>query len=83
MLNNLTLIGQLGLSLTVPVIICVLGCFFLVSHGLTGSWIFIPGFILGIGASFMTAYKFYVYAMKDRSGKKKTIRKGVYFNRHY
>ncbi|MCR4590622.1 MAG: AtpZ/AtpI family protein [Lachnospiraceae bacterium] len=82
MLNNLTLIGQLGLSLVVPVILCIMGCFFLVSHGLTGSWIYIPGFILGIGASFMTAYKFYLYATKGKHMKKKTERKGVYFNRH-
>ena len=73
LLNNLALIGQFGLSLVIPVILCVLGCFFLVSRGLTGAWIYIPGFILGIGASFMTAYKFYLYAVNGKQNKKKPV----------
>lgn len=82
--SNLALIGQFGLSLMMPVILCVLGCYLLVSHNITGAWIFIPGFILGLGASFMTAYKFYLYVSKTegKQNGKKVRRKGVYFNRH-
>ena len=83
-MNDFALIGQFGLSLVMPVIICVLICHVLVSRGVAGTWVYIPGFILGIGASAMTAYKFYLYVMKkDRKDKKKKVRrKGVYFNRH-
>ena len=83
MLNNLALVGQFGLSLMMPVIMCVFVCYFLCSKGIAGEWVYIPGFILGLGASFMTAYKFYIYAVnKQDGGKKKVRRKGVYFNRH-
>ena len=58
MLNNLALVGQFGLSLMMPVIMCVFVCYFLCSKGIAGEWVYIPGFILGLGASFMTAYKF-------------------------
>ena len=45
--------------------------------------IYIPGFILGLGASFMTAYKFYMYVLKkEKKTSKKFRRKGVYFNKH-
>ncbi len=83
-LSNLALIGQFGLSLMMPLILCVLGCYLLVSHNIIGTWIFIPGFILGLGASFMTAYKFYLYVNGTEAKRKgkKLSRKGVYFNRH-
>ncbi len=81
--GNFALIGQFGLSLAVPIILCVIGSYFLVSHDIAGTWIYIPGFILGIGASFMTAYKFYMYVEKTgRKRDKKIKRKGIYFNRH-
>ena len=86
MLNNLALIGQFGISLVVPTVLCVFICYFLVSRSITGSWVYIPGFILGIGSSFMTAYKFYLYVIEKgiRKDKSKDIRrKGIYFNRHF
>ena len=82
-LNNIALIGQFGLSLIMPLLICTFLCYFLVSKGIAGGWVYIPGFILGLGASFMTAYKFYLYVQKKEgpsSAPKR--RKGIYFNRH-
>ncbi len=81
--NNFVLIGQFGLSLIMPVIICVVLCYMLVSHGFAGAWVYIPGFIMGLGASFMTAYKFYLFVLKKEEKKSSRVnRKGVYFNHH-
>ena len=35
-----------------------------------GGWIYIPGFIMGLGGSFMTAYKLYLAIMKTQKKKK-------------
>ena len=77
-LRNITLIGQLGLSFIMPTLICVLLCAFLTVKAGVGEWVYIPGFILGIGSSFMTAYKFY----KADISKEKEEKKRVSFNKH-
>ena len=59
-LRNITMIGQLGLSLTIPVLLCLAICYFLVTRTGIGAWIYIIGFLFGLGASFMTAYKVYL-----------------------
>ncbi len=78
-LKNITLIGQLGLSFIMPTLICVLVCAYLNTQKGVGGWVYIPGFILGIGSSFMTAYKFYkANVSKEKEDKKKRVS----FNRH-
>lgn len=77
-LKNITLVGQLGLSFIMPTLVCVLLCAFLTTKAGVGEWVYIPGFILGIGSSFMTAYKFY----KANISKEKEEKKRVSFNRH-
>ena len=80
-LKNLTLLSQLGLSLVVPVLMCVFLCYWLTTRFGFGSWIYIPGFILGLGSSAMTAWKFYTAViMKNKKNEKK---KPPSFNRHY
>ena len=44
-------------------------------------WIYIPGFIMGLGGSFMTAYKLYLAIMKTQK-KKKNREHEKAFNRH-
>ncbi len=78
--KQLSWLTQLGLSLITPVLLCILGCVFLCTRFGVGGWIFIPGFILGIGASFMTGYKFYL-SESAKSRKDKDKRKPGY-NRH-
>ncbi len=80
--NHFALIGQFGLSLITPMLLCALGCYFLYSRGIFGVWIYIPGFILGIGASFMTAYKFYLYVTRKEGKKEKKRERGICFNDH-
>ena len=80
-LKNITLVGQLGLSFIMPVLLCVGLCWFLTDRFGVGAWIYILGFVFGLGASFMTAYKFYlsVVAKEEKEAEKN---KKVSFNRH-
>ena len=59
-LAQLTLLGQLGLSLAMPILMCLGACYLLCTRLNAPLWIYLPGMILGIGASFMTAYKVYL-----------------------
>lgn len=78
-IKNVAFLGQLGLSLIMPILICIALCVFLTNRFNVGTWIFIPGFIFGLGASFMTAYKFYVAETKKS---KKEEKKTISFNNH-
>lgn len=79
MIKRLPMVVQLGLSLVVPLLLCIGLCVFLCDRTECGNWIFIPGFILGLGAAFMTAYKLY-QAEKKRA--EKDEKKPVNFNTH-
>jgi hypothetical protein len=79
-MRNITLIGQLGLSLVVPVLICLFACYFLTTRFHVGGWVYIPGFILGIGSSTMSACKVYQSVTRGKDGKKDD--RGPSFNRH-
>ena len=65
-LKNLTMLGQLGLSFLTPILLCLLVCLFLQNHFQAPLWIYIPGFILGIGGSLMTVWKFGKAVMQDQ-----------------
>ena len=79
-LKHISMLGQLGLNIAIPIILCILGCWFLTDRLGVGEWVFIPGIILGIGGSFMSGYKFYVSESK-RAAKDKDKDK-VSFNKH-
>ena len=78
--RQLTWLGQLGLSLIMPLLLAIGACVLLNNRFDIGGWIFIPGFILGIGASFMTAYKFYL--SETASSKKDAAKRKGGYNRH-
>lgn len=80
--RNITLVGQLGLSIIMPLLICVLICAYLCWKFNIGGWIYIIGFILGIGSSFMTAYKFYLSEVKRASDDEKKKKPKAGYNRH-
>ena len=80
-LRNLTMISQLGLSLLMPLLLCMFGCYLLNTRAGLPGWIYIPGMILGLGSSGMTAYKTYL-AVMHREKKEDGDRKGVSFNEH-
>ena len=72
------MLGQLGLSLIMPVLLCMFACSYLSRR--FGIWVYIPGFILGIGAGFMTAYKVYLSVIRKNTSKQS--RDGIGFNQH-
>jgi len=79
-LKNISMLGQLGLNIIIPIILCVLACWFLTDKLNAGEWVFIPGLILGIGGAFMSGYKFYL--SETKKSKKDDDKKKVSFNKH-
>ncbi len=64
--KQLSMLSQFGLTLIIPILMCTGFCWWLTTRFGIGGWVFIPGFIFGLGASFMTAYKFYQYQTKGK-----------------
>ncbi|SFC22386.1 AtpZ/AtpI family protein [Butyrivibrio sp. YAB3001] len=83
-IGQFAMVGQLGLSLLMPLLLCLFGCYLLCSRLSVGAWVYIPGFILGLGSSMMTAYKVYLSVIhKEEKKKKEKDSHEVYFNRHF
>lgn len=78
--KHITLVGQLGLSIIMPLLLCMGFSWFLTSKFGVGSWIFIVGIFFGLGSSFMTAWKFYM--AETGKAKKEDKKKKVSFNQH-
>lgn len=78
--RQLVNIGQLGLSVIMPILLCILFCYWLTDRYTVGTWVYIPGFVFGLGAAFMTVYKFYL--AENQKSDKKEEHKSVSFNRH-
>lgn len=83
-LSQFAMIGQLGLSLLMPLLLCLFACYLLCSKLSVGVWVYIPGFILGLGGSMTTAYKVYLSVIHREEKKKKEKNSNeIYFNKHY
>ena len=81
LMTQFAMVGQLGLSLVTPLLVCIFACYMLTTRlGLPG-WVYIFGFFFGLGGSMMTAYKVYLEITKKNKGKKRD-KKEVSFNRH-
>ncbi len=79
-LKNLSILGQLGLSFAMPLLLCLFLCYKLTVWFSLGAWIYLPGFFFGLGGSFMTAWKLYLMIMKKE---KKREDPGISFNSHH
>lgn len=79
-MKNITLVTQFGLSLVIPLMMCIGICWLLTTKAGVGLWVYIPGFIFGLGSSFMTAYKFYLHEVKKAEKEEK--KNPVSFNSH-
>lgn len=77
--QQIAMVTQFGLSLVVPLLMCIGGAWLLNNKAGVGLWIYIPGFIFGLGSSFVTAYKFYQIESKKAHKEEKTT---VSFNCH-
>lgn len=83
LIGQFAMVGQLGLSLLMPLLMCLFACYLLVSKVSAPVWIYIPGFILGLGASMTTAYKVYLSVVQKEEKKKiKRNPNEVYFSKH-
>ena len=83
LIGQFAMVGQLGLSLLMPLLMCLFACYLLVSKVSAPVWIYIPGFILGLGASMTTAYKVYLSVVQKEEKKKiKRNPNEVYFRKH-
>ena len=78
--QRLIMLGQLGLSLVMPVLICMGACYLLTSRVGLGLWIYFPGLTFGLGASFMTAYKLWIKVIERE--RKKGEEEPPAFNSH-
>ena len=79
-MKHISMLGQLGLTIIIPIILYCLICWLLTDKAGVGEWVFIPGLIFGIGASFMSGYKFYISETK-KADKDKDKNK-VSYNKH-
>ena len=70
LIGQFAMVGQLGLSLLMPLLMCLGACYLLVTKVSAPIWVYIPGFILGLGASMTTAYKVYLSVVHKEEKKK-------------
>ncbi len=77
-MRDLCWVGQLGLSLIMPLLLCLLACWWAVNRFQLPFWLYIPAVILGFGGGVVTAREF--YRMTMRRGKKE--KPPAAFNRH-
>ena len=77
--RNLSILSQFGLSLAMPLLLCLFVAYQLREHFHLSYWIYLPAFFFGLAASFMTAYKFYLSVSKKE---KKQETKDRAFNQH-
>ena len=77
--RNLSILSQFGLSLAMPLLLCLFVAYQLREHFHFSYWIYLPAFFFGLAASFMTAYKFYL-SVSEKEKKQET--KDRAFNQH-
>lgn len=77
--RNLSILSQFGLSLAMPLLLCLFVAYQLREHFHLSYWVYLPAFFFGLAASFMTAYKFYL-SVSNKEKKQET--KDRAFNQH-
>jgi hypothetical protein len=80
--KEILLFTQFGLSFIMPLLLCIGLCGFLVHKTGIGYWVYLFGFLFGLGGSFMTGYKFYVSIVKQDEKKQQNKKKRVSYNKH-
>ena len=77
--RNLSILSQFGLSLAMPLLLCLFVAYQLREHFHLSYWVYLPAFFFGLAASFMSAYKFYL-SVSEKEKKQET--KDRAFNQH-
>ena len=80
--QRLVMIGQLGLALLMPLLLCLVVCYLLCTRLGLPLWIYLPGFVFGLGSSFMTAYKFWLQVMQREKEAQEKEERNISFNAH-
>lgn len=75
--RNFSLVAQFGLTLLMPLLMCLGLCWFLCDRFSLGAWVYIIGFFFGLGGSFMSAYKFFMLETNKAEKEKDKNKYGV------
>ncbi len=78
--KNIVWLTQLGLSIAVPPVLCILAAVWLRNRFALGGWVVAAGVVLGLGAAFMSLWQ-NLRAM-DRQAKEDDRDTGTNFNDH-
>lgn len=80
LLEDVVWLTQLGLSMLLPLVACLWGCSWLTTHAGVGSWVYIPGILVGL-ASGAVSFRNFGRMMLKRAEKTKSNH-SIGFNRH-
>ena len=82
-MTDIVYVGQLGLDMVVPVILCLGVSYYLHKYLHVGAWVFVPGLILGLGGGAMSFKRFYYrIVMKGTRRRNKKELEVPVFSRH-
>lgn len=73
-LTYLVWVGQLGLSLVLPIVLCVYGAVWLSNRFHLGGWTVFVGLAFGLGVAFISLYRFFGIIQKAAEQKKENQR---------
>lgn len=79
-LENLVWVAQLGVSIIMPLLLCLALCWWLVNSLHWGGWVYVPGILLGLGGGGVTFADFAKRWMARAKKEGKKTPPG--FNRH-
>ena len=87
LLENLVWLTQLGLSMMMPLLLCLGGCWWLTNHTAVGGWIYAPGVFFGIAAGAVSFRQFSRYMLRkikkdNPSVQERPKKPPVSFNKH-
>ena len=68
-LQSLSYLTQVGLSVAAPIVLCILGAWWLNDRCGVGEWVFLPAFVLGIGGGVASFVKFAQYFARKNKNK--------------
>lgn len=78
-LNDLVWLTQLGLTMLLPLVMCLGGCWWAVEHWEWPGWLYLPAILLGLAAGGQNFWRFAKQRM-NQAQKEKSSRVG--FNSH-
>lgn len=81
-LEYLVYVGQLGLDLVMPCLLCLGASWYLDTRLGWGIWVYFVGLVLGLGAGGMTFWKFYTRVVMKGYKKEKKREKRISYSKH-